>query len=106
MKMVNMNFSGKRKLQRRAVTMFAVAPLYSLTMLSSFLRIFATTRPPTLLKANAATRRILTELDASSKPSMMSVSPLLATDIICTVDEKVKEIQATNFRLIKEGTYK
>ena len=63
MKKVNLNFSGKRKLQRRAVTMLAVAPVYSLTMLSSFLRMEATTRPPILLNTKARTKRKMTPPD-------------------------------------------
>ena len=60
MKTVKVNFSGNRKLQTIAMNMLAVAELYSLTMLSSFLRIAATTRPPTLLVHNATNSKILT----------------------------------------------
>ena len=63
MKKVNLNFSGNRKLQRRAVTMLAVAPVYSFTMLSSFLRMEATTRPPILLNTKARTNKMMTPAD-------------------------------------------
>ena len=60
MNKVRVNFSGNRKLQRIAVIMLAVVPLYSLTILSNFLRMEATTRPPMLLYTRAITSNTMT----------------------------------------------
>ena len=65
MNQVILNLSGKRMALMTAVNMLAVAELYSFTTLSSFFRIAATTRPPTLLKRSPSPRKSLTLPEAA-----------------------------------------
>ena len=67
MKMVKLNFSGKKKLHKTAVKRLAVAELYSFTTLSSFLRMVATTSPPTLPKKRATTSNTFTLVAISAR---------------------------------------
>ncbi len=69
------NLSGKRKLQKTAVIMLAMFPVYSLTMLSRNLRMAATTRPPQEPMNMAKQRSASTMVGIWTKLSARSAGP-------------------------------